>query len=316
MLPLVSLLLFAGFAACKKSGMELTDEDAIQAAVEGDLSFLLEDLGNLVNEDSTYGGLAALGLMKAPMEGELRVWYRWIDPRTRTLDFQIHVQNDTAWVNIGRRHEGTFNLWSLSGDSLIHYSKPLSDTLFQQVMLVRRGSAGDPYRGWRIEAYTLGQGHALPGTNLRIDSVVVEFYDNVTVEDTDTSDGRVVRIVCTGNLLKTLRMDNPSAWIQRNSLPTVPPRSCARVKLYGSPAGTARAFLHFNNRVDRHIRHPFVWDANENAWVGQWFTPFFLPGTSNRFHVAFDLIAEETFTDDSAHYDAVFWFMPYWVIAP
>ncbi len=319
---LALLPLLAGLVACKTGGVELTDEDAVQAAVEEDLSFLLEDLGNLMNEDSSYGGLAALGLAKAPIEGQLRVWYRRIDPRTRTLDLQIRIQNDTAWVDIGRRHEGTFNLWysppgdTGAPDTLIRYGKPLADTLFRKVMLVRRGSVSDRHRGWRIEAYTIGQGHALPTTNLGIDSVVVEFYDSVTVEDADTSDGRVDRIVCTGNLLKTLVIQDPSAWIHRDSVPTVPPRACARVKLYGSPAGTARAFLHFNNRMDRHVRHPFVWDANENAWVGQWFTPFFLSGTANRFHVAFDLIAESTFTDDSAPYDAVFWFMPYWVSAP
>lgn len=313
---LITLPLLLAAWACERTTVNtLTDEDAVQSVVEGDLGFLMDDMGSMMDEDSSYGAFQAVGLT-SPIGGQLRVWYRRIDPSSRRLNLSIQIEGDTAWVDIGRTHAGTFNLWySPEGDTgrpdtLIRYTKDLSDTLFRKVLLVRQGSPNEFRRGWRIVAFSFAQGHALPTTSLGIDSVVIDFYDHATVADSDTTDGRVDSVVCGGNLLKTIRVSHPDEMISTDSMLTVPARACAHVRVWGSGIGEARGFLHFPRRWRHHVRRPLSWN-DQGYWEGTYFTPFFVEEGYNRFHVVLDLIAENTFGDDAAPYDAVFWFIPY-----
>ncbi len=351
---LIFWVVLFGLSGCREQPQinTVTDEDAITLLLWEHLDFLQWDLQRLLSEDSTFGDMKTAVIPETPIVGELRKWYRQglvsipcslpkhpfpqghrgafrpyalsegaTPPPLPPFDLQIEIQHDTARVSLTWCFEGALHLWyGPPGDTgvpdtfLAHDRKWFNDIFFRRVLLVRKGTVDDRHRGWVIVAHTAGKGHTYPSTTLRIDSVAITFLDSVVVEDTDTADGRIDRILCSGNVLQQRVVRDLFAWIPQDSFLTVPPYSCARVKLYGSPAGVARAFLHFDARENHHVRHPLTWNPGENAWEGSWFAPRFPSGMSRPVHVIFDLIADTTFTDNQA-YDAILWFLPFRVSA-
>ncbi len=331
------LFLVVGLAAvaCEKTPtgtVEATDEEAIRNLIAQDLDFLVGDGSGLLAEDSSYGGTQSAGAVLAGMPGSpvspdsalpgrIVFWYRALDPTSIRWHAQVDVQQDTAWVILTRSHAGTFNLWyALPGDTgrpdtLYRLRKPLADTGVRRLRFVRAGDPNRPGRGWVLDAVSPIHAQSIPGPSFQMDSVVVTFYAIADVFDHDTSDGVVDSVRCSGNVLTTLTLDNADSLMilprngQSGDIPEVPGHSCAEIHVYYSGA-PVYGFLHFNTRWDRHVRRHFRQVA-PGELVGEWFTPFYLPGRRNRFHVAFDLIAQATFLDTQAPYESDIWFFPY-----
>ncbi len=337
--PWLFLILGLTWMACQKTPtgtVEATDEEAIQNLIAQEFDFLVEDGSGLLAEDSTYGGVTSAGAVLAgvpgssaaldsALSGRIWFWYRSIDPTSIRWHAQIDVQQDTAWVTLTRAHEGTFNLWYAPPgdtglpDTLYRLTKSLADTGVRRLRFVREGDPNRPGRGWVLDAVSPIHARSVPGPTMQIDSVQVTFYARADVFDHDTSDGRVDSVRCSGNVLATLALNSAEDLMrlgrngQPGEIPEVPGRSCAQIHVFysGTPAF---GFLHFNTRWNRHVRRPFR-EVGPGELVGEWFTPYYLPGRRNRFHVAFDLIAQRTFLDTQAAYESDVWFFPY-VVTP
>ena len=289
-LMIVIALLVAG---CTKNTETTSDEDAIQALIQGDYADYFNST-TAVNDSGTKDD-TILGTTKAGSKGFIVGWGRQITDVS--TDISIHIDNDTAMVTINRNLTGIFHVvWAPdSPGALTDSIKNFTDRTERYAMFVREGDPDEPVRkGWRLK----GISNVESNTQDLPDSIVKVNITKVEVTKLDENN----------NEIETIVLDNPSTLWNRDSIPTFLPGQKVRVRVYVDKTEPfVYAFLHYNTARFRHRRDRMFYNQTGGYYEGIWYTPM----ETGIYHAAVDIIEEPSFHNSKYPYVSNIWLYIY-----
>ncbi len=280
--------------SCTEKEEALSDEEAIRELIEEQYADWFDfsiPMGDAVVND-TIEPDAYLAVMDTfPF---IIAWGRQVTDMT--MDLNVHVDNDTAFVTIERDVVGTLHVVvppDTSGMEPEDLAKSLYDHSYRYARFVRKGDISEPFAGWVLDGISNVEVTSQPDHTVEIDSVKVVAVD-----------GSIERV-----------FTDPLQLWSIDSVPVFSPGDSVIVTLYAHdyPDTNCIGILHYNTPGDTHRVHHrrrFELYPDEGIMQGAWRVPE-EPGI---YHVWFDLIRWETFFVRDYSYDDNGWLFVYRVV--
>ena len=285
--PAALLVLGTLWTGCSKDlgPTASTDQEAIQ-------ELLFTEYADWVDITEAYDGDSTEGdahLMSRDTLYGLVAWWRRHFWNQQIRDLNIHIENDSAWVTLYREIPGRLNLIfrtdTTPPETLVRYTKSLTDYSERHLLFVRTGPVTAPHRGWELRAISNVEVTSQSPT-LQIDSLRI-----------------------TGGEYDTVVTD-PLVLQERDKVFAFPPGTPVTLTLYVNEPENAAPYLHHPEARHRFRRRRFQYE--DGHFVGTWTTPI-TPGV---YHTAVDVLHRATLITNDYPYDAHLWLFVYRVVQP
>ncbi len=292
MLAVMAALIMAG---CTKNTETTSDEDAIQALIQGEYAAYF-NATQTVNDSGSRDDTITSG-SKGITKGLIVAWGRQITDVS--TDLTINIENDTANVVVNRNLDGIFHvIWAPDTPGEVSDSiKNFTDRTERFALFVREGDPDEPVRrGWRLK----GLSNLEINTQNLPDSIVRVNITKVEITKFDADDNEIQTIVLT----------DPSILWNRDSIPVFLPGQKVRVRVYvDKTEPSVYAYLHYNTARHRHRRDRMFYNSETECYEGVWYTPH----ETGIYHAAADIIETPTFHDSKYPYVSNAWIFIYQV---